>query len=87
MRLRQSLFRNYYKLANVHILSQTLVSHHRNDIAAAAAAVATVTAVTAMILSDATMGITIIEMSSYLCCDLLLCYHMRIVPLSQLDIN
>ena len=52
--------RNYYKLANVHILSQTLVSHHRNNIATAAA----VTAVTSMILSDATMGITIIEMKS-----------------------
>ena len=55
--------RNYYKLANVHILSQTLVSHHRNNIATAAAAAA-VTAVTAMILSDATMGITIIEMKT-----------------------
>ncbi len=41
-------------------LSQTLVSHHRNNIATAAAAAA-VTAVTAMILSDATMGITIIK--------------------------
>ena len=65
MRLWQSLLnRNYYKLANVHILSQTLVSHHRNNIAAAAAAAAAVTAVTAMILSDATMGITIIEMKT-----------------------
>ncbi len=50
-------------MADVHILSQTLVSHHRNNIATAAAA-ATVTAVTAMILSDATMGITIIEIKS-----------------------
>jgi hypothetical protein len=61
------LNRNYYKLANVHILSQTLVSHHRNNIAtaaAAAAAAAAVTSVTAMILSDATMGITIIEMKT-----------------------
>ena len=53
--------RNYYKLANVHILSQTQVSHHRNNIATAAAAV---TAVTTMILSDATIGITIIEIKS-----------------------
>ena len=56
--------RNYYKLANVHILSQTLVSHHRNNIATAAAAATTVTAVTAMILSDATIGITVIEIKS-----------------------
>ena len=63
MRLRQSLFRNYFKLANVHILSQTLVSHHRNNIATTAAAAA-VTAVTAMIVSDATIGITVIEIKS-----------------------
>ena len=64
MRLWQSLLnRNYYKLANVHILSQTLVLHHRNTIAAATST-ATVAAVTAMILSDATMGITIIEIKS-----------------------
>jgi hypothetical protein len=49
-------------LANVHIHSQTLVLHHRNTIAAAA--VAAVAAVTAMILSDATMGIIIIEIKS-----------------------
>ena len=55
--------RNYYKLANVHILSQTLVSHHRNNIATTAAAAA-VAAVTAMILSDASIGITIIEIKS-----------------------
>ena len=54
--------RNYYKLANVHILSQTLVLHHRNTIAAAAAAA--VATVTAMILSDATIGITVIEIKS-----------------------
>ena len=51
--------RNYYKLANVHILSQTLVLHHRNTIAAAAVAT-----VTTIILSDATIGITIIEMKT-----------------------
>ena len=56
--------RNYYKLANVHILSQALVSHHRNNIATAAAAATTVTTVTAMILSDATIGITIIGMKT-----------------------
>ena len=56
--------RNYYKLANVHIRSQTLVSHHRNNIATASAATAAVTAVTAMILSDATIGITVIEIKS-----------------------
>jgi hypothetical protein len=56
------LNRNYYKLANVHILSQTLVSHHRNNIATAATAA--VTTVTTMILSDATMGITIIEIKT-----------------------
>ena len=55
--------RNYYKLANVHILSQTLVSQHRNNIATAAAAAA-VAVVTAMILSDASIGITIIEMKT-----------------------
>jgi hypothetical protein len=44
-------------------LHKTLVSHHRNNIATAAAAAA-VTTVTAMILSDATMGITIIEIKS-----------------------
>ena len=86
---------------NVHIRSQTLVSHHRNNIATATAAAA-VTTVTAMILSDASIGITIIEIKSraalkaayehlsaattwvviyFLCC------HMRIVTLSQLDIN
>ena len=43
---------------------KTLVSHHRNNIATAVAAAAAVTAVTAMILSDATMGITIIEMKT-----------------------
>lgn len=44
---------------------KTLVSHHRNNIAtASAAAAAAVTAVTAMILSDATMGITIIEIKT-----------------------
>ena len=63
MRLRQSLFRNYYKLANVHILSQTLVLQHRNTIAAAATTTAVAT-VTAMILSDATIGITVIEIKS-----------------------
>ena len=63
MRLRQSLFRNYYKLANVHILSQTLVSHHRNNIATIAASAA-VAVVKAMILSDATIGITVIEMKT-----------------------
>ncbi len=36
---------------------KTLVSHHRNNIAA-------VTTVTAMILSDATIGITIIKMKT-----------------------
>ena len=45
-------------------LSQTLVSHHRNDIATATSAATAVTAVTAMILSDATMGITVIEIKS-----------------------
>ncbi len=55
--------RNYYKLANVHILSQTLVSHHRNNIATAAAAAA-VAAVTAMRLSNASIGITVIEMKT-----------------------
>ena len=46
-------------------LSQTLVSHYRNNIATAAtAAAAAVTAVTSMILSDATIGITIIEIKS-----------------------
>ena len=45
-------------------LSQTLVSHHRNNIATAAAAEAAVTTVTAMILSDATIGITRIEMKT-----------------------
>ena len=49
---------------NVHIRSQTQVSHHRNDIATAAAAAAVVAAVTAMLLSDATIGITIIEIKS-----------------------
>ena len=44
-------------------LSQTLVSHHRNNIATAAAAAA-VAVVTAMILSDASIGITIIEMKT-----------------------
>ena len=44
-------------------LHKTLISHHRNNIAAATAAAA-VTAVTAMILSDATMGITIIEIKT-----------------------
>ena len=56
--------RNYYKLANVHILSQTLVSHHRNDIATTATTTEAVAAVTAMILSDATIGITVIEIKS-----------------------
>ena len=56
------LNRNYYKLDNVHIRSQTLVSHHRNNIATAAAAA--VAAVTAMRLSDASIGITIIEIKS-----------------------
>ena len=51
-------------LANVHILSQTLVSHHRNNIATAAAATTAVTTVIAMILSDATMDISIIEMKT-----------------------
>ena len=47
-------------------LHKTLVSHHRNKIATAAAAAAatTVTTVTAVILSDATIGITIIEIKS-----------------------
>ena len=44
-------------------LSQTLVSHHRNNIATTSATTA-VTAVTAMILNDATIGITIIEMKT-----------------------
>ncbi len=43
---------------------KTLVSHHRNNIATAAVASAVVTTVTAMILSDATMGITVIEIQS-----------------------
>ena len=43
---------------------KTLVSHRRNNIATAAAAAAAVTTVTTMILSDATMGITIIEIKS-----------------------
>ena len=43
-------------------LHKTLVSHHRNNIATAAATA--VTAVTAMILSDASIGITIIEIKS-----------------------
>ncbi len=50
-------------MANVHLFSQTLVSHHRNNIATSAAAAA-VTTVTTMILSDATMGITVIEIKS-----------------------
>ncbi len=42
-----------------------LVSHHRNNIATAAAATtATAVAVTAIILNDATIGITIIEMKT-----------------------
>ena len=45
-------------------LHKALVSHHRNNIATAAATAATVIAVTAMILSDATMGITIIEIKT-----------------------
>ena len=60
--MTKSIESNYYKLANVHILSQTLVLHHRNTIAAAAAAA--VAAVSAMILSDATIGITVIEIKS-----------------------
>ncbi len=56
------MHRNYYKLANVHIPSQTLVSHHRNNIAIPAAAA--VAAVTAMILSNATIRITIIEIKT-----------------------
>ncbi len=58
---------NYYKLANVHILSQTLVLHHRNTIATVAATTttsATVVAVTTIILSKNTIGITIIEMKT-----------------------
>ncbi len=53
-------------MANVHILSQTLVSHHRNNIAtvAATAAAAAVTTLTTMILSDSTIGITVIEMKT-----------------------
>ncbi len=51
-------------MANVHILSQTLVLHHRNTIAARAVAAPAVAAVTAIILSDATMGITVIEIKS-----------------------
>ncbi len=42
-------------------LHKTLVSQHRNNIATASAAPAAVTSVTAMILSDATIGITVIE--------------------------
>ncbi len=42
-------------------LHKTLISHHRNNIAAATT---TVTTVTAMILSDTTMGITVIEIKS-----------------------
>ncbi len=60
--------RNYYKLGNVHILSQTLVLHHRKPIATiavvAAAATTAVASVTKIILSDATIGITIIEMKT-----------------------
>ncbi len=44
-------------------LHKTLVSHHRNNIATAARAT-TVAAVTTMILSDASIGITIIEMKT-----------------------
>jgi len=51
-------------LANVHILSQTLVLHHRNNIATTPSATVAETTVTAMILSDATIGITIIEIKS-----------------------
>ncbi len=67
MRLWQSLLnRNYYKFANIYILSQTLVLHHRNTIAAAAASATATTATTvkAIILSDATIGISIIEMET-----------------------
>ena len=45
-------------------ISQTLVSHHRSNIATTAAAATAVAAVTAMILNDATIGITIIEMKT-----------------------
>ena len=47
-------------------LHKTLVSHHRNNIAIAAAATkaAAVTTVTTMILSDATIGINIIEIKT-----------------------
>jgi len=63
------LNRNYYKLANAHILLQTLVLHHRNTTAAASAAAASATTtaattVTTIILSDTTFGITIIEMKT-----------------------
>jgi hypothetical protein len=48
-------------LSNVHILLQTLVLHHRNTIVVAAAvAVAAET----KIISDATIGVTIIEMKT-----------------------
>ena len=48
-------------------LHKTLVLHHRNTIATAAATVqvaAAVAAVATIILSDATIGITIIEMKT-----------------------
>ncbi len=59
-------------LINVHILSHTLVFHHRNPIATTAEAAATTTAastttvaaVTEIILSESSIGITIIEMKT-----------------------
>ena len=68
--MTKSIESNYYKLANVHILSQTLVLHHRNTIATvattttAAAAAATAVTVTTIIQSATTIGITIIEMNT-----------------------
>ena len=55
--------RNYFKLNNVHI-PFTLVLHHRNTIAALAAAPTSPSTVTVIILSDATVGITILEMKT-----------------------
>ncbi len=62
--MTKSIESNCYKMANVHILSQTLVLHHRNTVATLATAAATALAVTTIILSDATNGITIIEMKT-----------------------
>ncbi len=54
-------------MCNVHILLQTIVLHHRNTIATTTARVSvarTVAVVTEIILSDATIGITTIEIKA-----------------------